>query len=536
MAKYRDTVETLISARNEVAGELQRAERQMKEQAARERQRSQEQERFAKERAQVEREIRVESLRQVGEHAQAETVQIRQAFADRIRAAREAGQMELATRLRVLAQLRQAEAQAAADRTRIREQEAVRQRQLLTGVRTLAGRAAGIGSVMFVASEIEQMAGAMAEAADKGDSLTTAFLRNLPVAGRMVQTGESLSVTIAKLSEAHPRLINGVLAISPLLGGAALAMRRYNLETLQAKRRTEEFTRAIEAQRDFLPSLQEDRRAVELGEIEDEFERAREAQRQAHDRRLREINSQEREIGQAAADIARDFANRRHAQELADIDRRAQAEADQSQEAAEQRAQAAQLAELREREVREQAAEQHIRATQRAEDEITQLHLRQTGQRLEAELHAIRTAAAARIAAAEEAGNPELAQHERTLRDMREREAREHDRRRRQAEELGQQRDSMMEREKALSEQIARARSRNAAAPAPQADQDRFLTGVREMTQQQDRAVQAVAEKQLRALEKQLAETQRRGQEIGDKLTRILESPIMQAIPSSGGL
>ena len=636
MAKYTDEVLTVIKAQDESAVELRKAEQARREVADREKVNSREQAKQAKEVADVRAQITDASLRGQGKVLEADTAQIRRQYAERIRAARESGNAELADRLRTLAAIRQAEARSA-------EQSRADARKGGTG-------ASGPGVDQQFFSTIGRIAAGavLADTALQGLRAVSAGLEGdteklaeelgrLPIGlGKVFQLGQelrNLATGEREDIEAYNRLI-----------AADIINQRLRLDLAEQRRVTEQriaqTQQSLNDQLRVLNTPESDRESVQrkiaaqeavnalVREEADLKARARDQafgsdRREADDaakKRLAdlrgELDDAENRVKGSASELVRqqnqerlDALNKEKAALEGGIKSRADSLALTQEEIAaiperirlQEQVNAKIAAEAEEK--KKAAA---VKAVAGVDADLEQLALRRAGKTLEADLAANKTATEDRIARAKEAGNAELAERERVLGASREydikrqsaerdqqaaearraasanveadieqiqlaREGRVYDatlanirraaterinaaeragdaelaaverRRQREQEIDAQAAERLRQREQALddqskaadrdinsaTEELQRAReaAQRAAAPENQANQDRFLTGVREDSASRDRVFVDGFAAQVKAAEKNLEELKQVKQGIADMIAELRNGP-----------
>lgn len=488
----------------------------------------------ARETARAETDIREAGLRRQGQALQADLLRIRVSFAERIRQARAADNAELASRLRTLSQIRQAEARDAAERA----QEQARR------VRTQAAASAftaRLGVVGAFAAGAELLSGATdtISAAIRGDFEAAAErLQQIPVFGSVARAANTLLGEFSGIN-AEIRQIN------------ALEEKR----TAEIERRQE----LIEASRAFETQIDGLRQQVALQGLATDEER--ELARIAEQRRVTE-----QEIVAAAAarggigrenaeQEARALANAIQAQQVAEVrarideqraeraravaeveaeitdlqlrgvgrvldaelaanrrvfeERARQAQADGNDQLA-QRLEA--LSRVRERQIRDEEAQrvaERAREVAQVEAEVEDLQLRRAGRVLDAELAANRRSFADRIRLARESNNTQLAdtlarlEAERAA-ELRLADARRQTQERRPGEDFEPAGNPIRQGIDDLTQAIEQLRNRREAPPEVTLDSDRFLTGVRDQSQAQDRAITEGVDRQIAAAEAQI--------------------------------
>ncbi len=490
--KYQDEVELLITARNEARAELERADKEAQQQAREQARRADTEERQARQRAEVLAEIEQTALRRRGRVLQADLIQVRRHFAQRIAAAKEANDQELADRLVTLQKLREAEARSAEQRRRAASQQgrvAAARDNLLVGL----GRVAAVAGAADAARGLIE--GVTAVFRGEFEKAGEAF-RSTPVFGAIVGLGQSLR----ELFLGEQREID--------------RLRKQTAELQAAQQRREGELSANRQLEEVIEQLQ--RQKVLGGDIT-ELERERiqiAARRQQTEEQITKLLRERRNVGRAEAE--------REARDLAD--QIAQAE----------------LAKAREADAeRERERLSQIRAV---EDEAEILKLRRVGRVLDAELLAIQREFEARVEAANKAGDADLAKRLAVLRAEREAVARANEAQRREQERQQQAAERRQLRLQALddqrraadrdiadlTEQLRQARetARRQTATLPQADPGaRFLTGVRERTQASDRAAANEANRQIAALEKQLDEMRQIKADIASLVDAVRNAP-----------
>lgn len=418
MAKFQDSVETLITARNEVAGELRQAERQMEATRRRERQRLQEHQ---------------------------------------------------------------------------RKQKGIVGR--LGGVRgtldVLAG-GAGIGIIMRMGQGVENLAtkaadlrGQLEAGEISASEMRREMLRNIPVFGQSVRIGEALQ---RAFSDAAKRVRE--------MGRAVEALQEFQNEELP--RRFQLMDQADQARHD-----------REMMRVDEAQGKRLEAERQL-EAQLRAIREQQQRDDSAAtiaaANEAKEQVQALHRERMRQLARD-------------------------EREQRREQEKERERAVRDADQRIRQTRLELTGETHKAEMLAITQQMNERMRAAREAGNRELAIRENILGSIRLEEARANHERERELEQLAERQAALAEQEKERAAEVARARQRekHATADLPQLNQERFLTGVRQQTEQRDRSVQAQAQQQTKLAEQTLAELRRNVKASEESARALREAPVFRA-------
>lgn len=508
MAKYQDTVETLITARNEALGELQRAEQQMKAQAAQERARYTEQQALAREQAQVEQQINDQRLRQAGQHLEADLAQIRQSYGERIQAADMANRKEYADRLTTLQQLEEAEARAAEKK----RQEAAKG----DGIGQLINAGLIVKAGMALGKVAEQLVKIRDEAQDARQA----------VAGLGEALGSALSPGFFRAGKSIGELIFGDEADARRITEQARAMEQQQQrmldlirESQEAGRESRQNARGIAEQRALLAAPEGRRERLKLEQDEAHAMSQIRDRLMAQQERDRKLNLQ-----------AESEATRVIRAELADRLRlriETMAAFDREQQKSKASGALDDFFGGVESDVARDAA--RAKAAADADEELDRLRLQNAGNQLDIELHNIRTAAQARMDAARAASDEDLMGRLAVLQAEKEATARAQNERRRQIEDYREQQQELAEQEKELAERIARARRGAGDAPMTNADQNRFAAGLRQVQQQEDRAARSGQDKQLKAMEQQLKELQAARKGIDDLVKAIQAAPIVIA-------
>jgi DNA repair exonuclease SbcCD ATPase subunit len=505
MAKYQDEVSILISARNEATAQLKAAEAEQLALARTQDQQAQAKAAQARELAQVEAEIRDRALRHTGQTLQADLEQNTAHYNARIRAAVNANQLELANRLATLREIREAEIRAADIQAR---QQAVKGPG---GIEGALGTTVQLAKIAAAARAISGLTEALIESRDAGRS-----------------AGDTLATVFGRAADRLP-IVRDIVAvaqdISELFTGAEAALRQqiYTLEReaeiaerqlLLVQRQREGQREALEAQRQLakeravLEAQPQDRELLSLFQAEEA--RLEEVRKRLADQQKLDADLKRTRASQATIELQKEYdeAKALSLAKFAEFDR--------------QRI-----------EMDKKVQQARLEAVADVDSQITAQRLRARGQNLAAELQDIRHAFDARITAAREANNAELADRLRVLRDIQVAEAETAAARRDELEQIANQRDGLDDEIKALSEDLARARSRNTPSTLPVADQNRFLTGEREKTQEQDRANQSEAQQQIKAMEDQLKELKEMKEALAELVQTIQKSPVIIA---GGGL
>jgi DNA repair exonuclease SbcCD ATPase subunit len=502
MAKYQDEVSILISARNEATAQLKAAEAEQLALARTQEQQAAAKAAQARELAQVETEIRDRVLRHTGQVLQADLEQNTAAYNARIRAAVNANQLELANRLATLREIREAEIRASDIQQKQNQQPDAK------GLANMLGRATAIAAA---GRALRGLTEALIDARDAdlsfGQSLeliTNRTFKSIPLLGQFVQAGENIRELFTG-ERAELAKLNAEMAER----NAQMDRNNQLIEqSRQAQQSALEAQRDLAQQRDLLAARPEDRSRLQL--VQQEADEIRQIEQRLAEQRLRDRKlgvQGESDAAQAIADelvAAREVAQAR----LAEFDREQAKMAEQAQQA-------------------------RVQASADADAEILALRLSLHGDTLNAELTAIRQEFGNRIQAAREANQEELADRLAMLQSLREAEAQANEARRQDLEQIDQQRDVIDDEIKALSEDLARARSRNTPSTLPVADQNRFLTGVREKTQEQDRANQSAEQQQIKAMDDQLKELKDMKEALAELVQTIQKSPVIIA---GGGL
>lgn len=444
MAKYRDSIETLITARNEVAGELQRAERQMRQQAGRERQREREQARAAKQREQAAR----QQLLSLG----------------KVAAAVGGAQVAISS-MNVATQIASGNMDAAADAA---------ERMPL-----------GIGEAVRSGRELwETLSGARAET-EAMEKATEARKR-----------AESNFVDVVKQRQeaevAHAEKILALRQQTALLRERDADDREALQFQIQAGRDVRSVSRQIVAEQEKARDLEDELNSKikqREGSLRALASEARDLEQQGRQVPLsirldrgtaqQEIRNFEDQIAEAQARVER-------LEQQRELMRR---ERDAKEAAREREQTAEQIAAERERE----------QEARKAAHETAQERRRLAGRHHAFEVNAIRERFRVQIREAREANNDELADQLRTRQQLETQAATEQERRRRREAELADERETIARQRQEITERIARQTARADAPALPTLNQDRFLTGVRQQTEQQDRAIEAKLQKQIDA-------------------------------------
>jgi len=192
MAKYRDEVELLLSARNEQVQALRQADGQARALAQRQDAEGRKQARRAQELADTEAQILDRSLRHAGRVLDADLQKIRRHYRLKIRAAIAANDQELAARLRTLRDIRQAEARAADASRRQQAQQKSSDSGPLGTLVTLA-------VLHTVTRATDELTKSLIESRDAGLGIAEStnkvlrdMIRTIPVAGQVLSIGEQI--------------------------------------------------------------------------------------------------------------------------------------------------------------------------------------------------------------------------------------------------------------------------------------------------------------------------------------------------------
>lgn len=414
MAKFQDSVETLITARNEVAGELRSAERQMEATRRRE-------------------------LQRVQEHQ--------------------------------------------------RKQQGIVSR--LGGVHgtldVLAG-GAGIGIIMRMGQAVENMANKAGELRDSFEAgeisafeMHREILRMIPVFGQGVRIGEAIQEAFSD-------------------AGKQLRDFRRDVEGL-AKFQSEELPRRMK----LLDQAEQARFEQQVSDAEGVEKKRLQLARQTQEQ-LRQIEEQRiaatTQETRDAADEASQAVQDGHAQQMRAIARQ-------------------------ERE----AQKERERAVREADERIRQTRLELSGETHKAEMRAITQQMNERMHAAREAGNRELAIRENILGSIRLEEARASEERRRELDRLQQEREEAIAEERQAADKLASAQRRSTMQQPglPTLNQERFLTGARQQTEQQDRAIMEREQKQLQELEKSRQAAERTVNKLDDVIRELRDAPLLRS-------
>lgn len=491
MAKFRDTVETLITARNEAQRELEQADRQMREQASRERQRHQDEMRAAKERERS----AIQHLQQLSKIAVVAGAARTAISGLNIAAQVAAGDMEAAAE--------------AAERLPFGLGGAVREArelwQTVSGTREEMERMERLAEAQERSAELRRQneQAARQAALDHAAELLAiqrerALLEADPAEREQMQFEFGLAVNVEglerQLEEARNQLAD--------------ARREFTAdeEVAAARDQIEQLTREMLRHTAAIEDLGREETAIAERAIGRRQELVEQLQRERREHQ-RVIDENERGVERLAQNIEQ--IQQRLEETRA---RNAAAEADRQREQEQERA---------------RLEQERERAASEVEEEIAQKRLRLIGETHQAEVRAIEAEKDQRVQAAIEAGNVELAEFERVRGQMRRMEAEAQEQRRRDIQELTEKREEAMERERQKQEQIAAARRRADRPDAPQVDQERFLTGVRETTQQQDRAMLAEIQKQNRQMDRQLREARESRRVLEEQVRILRSSPIL---------
>lgn len=476
MAKLEDSIDIVIRGRNEYRDELQKAEqaqiqhqRQQSERAAGEQAR-------ARQLAGLQQQITETRLRAQGLSEEANTVRIKAEYAERIAAAKRANDAELADRLQTLQQLRIAEAR----RTTQQRQQAEQGGGFggATEARVArVGKALGVAAGIAAAAELTAgLLGGINRAIESGDisgSISEAFA-SLPAIGAITRTGRELREIVT---------------------GERRELERINKLTEERTAEIEKQAEANKRNRELFATatgqIADLRQQVELGRLAAGAERERvEAaieQRQQYEAITAELRKQgllNEELERQAFVATRAVQNQR-LQEALDAE--------------------------------EQQRRGMVEEVIAADREIADARLRASGKTLEADLAANRQRYDDAIAQARKADNVALQGRLEVLRGIKDQEIRDDAERDRREQRAAEVRDRQLARVKSREEeiravqdgirdQLTRARQQATAAPENTANQDRFLTGVREASAAEDRAFVTGQQKQIQVLERQVAQ------------------------------
>lgn len=450
MGKYQDEVNLLISARNDARAEMQKAEADIKAATQREQQRQRAQAQSAEQIRQVNRRIRDAELQAQGRGHERELLRLRDHYADRIRAARQAGDAELAQRLRQLQRLEQAEMQSA-------------QRRALSAQG--AARVGGAGNAR----------GAVASQSTSG--------------GGFLSVGEST-------------LLKGLGAVAAVAGAADVAR---GLVDAVGHAMAGEFDQAAA---DFraMPVFGA---IVGLGQSLREMVTGERKEIEEMQRKSAEMDARNRQYMQnrAARDAFREFG-------LGLQSEVAMADMDQFDQARLQAALARRDAEKQIDEFRDKAGDQMRHeewlmarrlAAQKERNTLDEIDRAEQAQREKEEADAAKEVARIRMEAAREERDIRVQGIQNEIRQSR-------------------------QNEQAIADRLGRFRDaeRRSSAPENTASQDRYLTGVRDISTSNDRARVTEAQKQTKAIEAQLQEAKAATSALQDILDQLRSMPLLE--------
>lgn len=525
MAKYQDTVETLITARNTAVEELRKAEAVMREQARAERQRQIEQAAFAKQLADTNAEITEQQLRSQGKNLEADIQQIRRYYNARIDAAQKANQQELADRLLVLGRLKEAQARTASEQAGDGGEgdPVLRRFQGLAGI-TMAGRTLeGLTRGAIEARDEIARLGATGEEAMTIIAKRT--MEAIPIVGNFFKAGQNLRelftgevAAIERITAATKdmnKALEQVIAnrfkerdVSRFVSDREqelqnkIALARANPEDREALllrqsqyKTAEEFKREIEnirtkADAD-LGELAKTDEYKKLIKLEDEL-KEREKQKAFAPGFFKEGSAAAKGLNRLRSDVTNQKFIVDGMRKSIDLDLEKAASLEKLRPLYSENAKLE----------REALAARQKEQAQRKQEEEEKLGQARAAKALEDFYAPIEGDYAARQRKAEEDRKAEI-------------------------ESIRERARGIDEESRSTRDRISLLRRGVDAPGAMVADQSRFAAGLRQVVQAQDRAAFDQANKQIAALEKQLAESQAMRKTLDDMLRKLQQAPIV---------
>jgi len=477
MAKFADSVHVEIEARNErMLAQLRVTEQEVRAAALREQREQSRQQAVARQLAGVEAEINDLRLRQNGQFLEADLAQARHHYDEQIAAAREHGDKLLANRLETLKKLQEARIESEADAGPVTRG--------MSGIGITGRGAVRLAAIYAVTRALRGLTDGLIEArnAEMTWTETTGQLLQNFLNAMGLRDATKLALNIRELITQEQFLAMKAEARAQYLNVANDHVRT-SIGLQRQLRADIEMTATRDAERrDFLSvKLQNELAILEAERKLSEATRESPGTKRA-DEAAREL------------DLVKQLATARTAQFE-----------DESRDA--------RLADFRAR----------IDAVRSANDEIFEIEATREGRLLDIALQRIDREFEARLKAAREANNTELAERLEMLRKLRQQQETDEDNARHRREVIEREREALSSHVDELNEKMRRVREamQRERAPLPSLDQNRFLTGQRQLTEQIDRAGANRAAEQVNLLKQAIESAKRQEKLLLDMLNAL---------------